>query len=159
MKKGIIALVLAAVMVIGLSAAAFADDPDTKTTKVTYTRAQAYTWEVPSTITAGAAVPADNNVKASGVYIPYGTILTIKITEGIDSDNKVTLTDTATGANSNKVTALVTFAGVSVNAGTVEGGGAVLSVAEPKDVKMSGTYEGTLTFSAAVESATQTDGK
>ena len=125
------------------------NDTVTDTVTVTFTQTESYTWEVPASITAGAAAPTEDNVKASNVYIPYGKTLTISITSGLN-DGKITLADTASGASSNTVQATVTFEGVSVNAGTTAGGGAKLSVAEPESVTKAGTYSGTLTFTAAV---------
>ena len=143
MKKRIIALVLALVMMVGVSMVAFADD--TKSTTVSYTKSQSYEWSVPASITAGGAVASDFNVTASNVYIADGKKLTISITSGIDTDNKVTLS-----CGNDEITAVVTFNGVTVNAGT-QSGGATLSVAEPTDVTKAGTYTGTLTFTAKVE--------
>ena len=143
MKKRIIALVLALVMMVGVSMVAFAAD-DTKYTTVSYTKDQSYTWSVPASITADGEVASNFNVTASNVYIADGKKLTISITSGIVNDNKVTLS-----CGDDEITAVVTFNGVTVSAGT-QSGGATLIVAEPTGVTKAGTYTGTLTFTANV---------
>ena len=141
MKK-ITSVVLALALAATFGLAVIADD--TKTTTVSYEKTASYTWEVPSTVTAGGAA---GTVSASNVIIAYGTQLKISITDGV-SDGKVTLT---LKGQSETVTAAVTYTELTVSAGTTAGGSQTLTVATPASVKYAGEYTGTITFTATVE--------
>ena len=157
MKREIIAIVLAVVMVLAMSTAAYAEGDTTSTnssnqlgnqsTTVTYTKSESYTWTVPSTITAGSSNDNDE-VTASNVFIAYGKQLTITAC-GIDDNNQVTLTDTDKDNSQNTIKADVTYNTLTIKAGT-QSGDTPLKVADPQ-AKIAGTYSGTITFTATVE--------
>ena len=158
-KKTIVSIALAAIMTVAICATAPAATPDvktanqdvqTQTTIVTYTKPQAYTWSVPATIVAGTT-DATGSVSASDVIIASGKELNISITEGLDEESKITLTDAAEGAGSNVIKAKVTFNAVSVASGATTGTTQTLTIAAPENVTIAGTYTGTLTFTAAVK--------
>ena len=140
---------LALSIVAAMSSSVFAADQSvpTQTTTVTYTKTESYTWSVPTTaITAGS----EGEVTASNVIIPHGKALTINVS-GLDRDNNMTLEDTTQSANTIK--AKVTFTALVVDAGSTDGSSQTVQVAEPTGVTSAGTYTGTLTFTASVNTA------
>ena len=149
--RRITALVLTVVMVLTMSTAVFAADQnsDPQETTVTYTKAQTYTWSVPSSLTAGGT-GSSGNVTASDVYIGYGKTLTISITSGVttDGDSKtITLTDKTD--NRNTITASVSYDNLTVAAGTTTGGSKTITIGTPS-CDIAGEYTGSITFTAAV---------
>ena len=156
MKKRIIALALAVMMVLGMSTVAFADE--TKSTDVTYEVSEVYTWSVPASLTVGGQGAA---VEVTNAILGVDRQLTITITAGItDSDNCYM---TLVHEDDESVTAKgqVHYQTLTVTEGQVttltESATSIVRVDLPQDLSAiaagfnrAGTYTGTLTFTASV---------
>ena len=140
MRK-ITALILAAVMVVGMSTAALAATSTQGTTSqsatVNYSVSTSYTWTVPDTLTAGGTA---GTVSATNVVINPNEKLQIAI-----SGNTVSLS-----YNGDTVSSTITYTTLVVDAGATAGGNTTISVAAPTGCKYAGTYTGAITFTASL---------
>ena len=155
----------AAVIACGsMAAPAMAADittADTRNTTVNYSQESSYMVTIPGSVTLSGTGTADLTVSASTMNIAPDKRLEVKLTGGISSAGKVTLSEAADG--NVQVTSLVQLGNAAVTADTVvaefknlsttptAGGTLTLGAPQPtasgQTEVQAGTYTGTLTFS------------
>ena len=161
--KRILAVILAAVMVMGLATAVFADDKtldgDAGTTNVTYTTEEAYTVTIPADITlTSSKLSATGNVKVTNALLGSGETLKITVASSngynlVNGDSKIAYTvkkgETTITADANEV--------ISVEAGVkiTDTNSAALTFATTeaniKAATAAGAHKDTLTFTVSVK--------
>lgn len=154
MKK-LISILLAFSFVLSLSTVAFAADPQSKTTNVTYTVNPGYVVTIPESVTLGNT----ETVSASEVSVAKGEKVVVRITATSGTDNAFTVRNTENAELSYTITdgASATY-GINdvilevAPTDTAKGSGSKdITFTEPADIVYAGTYTGTVTFTVSTE--------